>query len=160
MTSALWVCFLTEGWQLTDDISFPHAGTSPSSNWLPTHSPTAPHTPWVRAKPQGLTSQTTHTQANGEEKDGERGVVWGLVLCRAARRRGQRGFGWGGLPYSEEIQEQGVKRNLEGEKDSKTKKTLIRFMTWEKVQGKNVSGINLLNPLNSCPNFVSRVTAL
>lgn len=53
MTSARWVCFLTEGWQLMDDILFPPAGTSPSSNWLPTHSPTAPHAPWVKAKPQG-----------------------------------------------------------------------------------------------------------
>lgn len=56
---------------------------------------------------QGLTNQTTHTKANGEERDGEKGsVLCRLMVCRAAGGEGSRAkvLGEGVLPYSEEIQ--------------------------------------------------------
>lgn len=52
------------------------------------------------------------------------------------------------LPYSEEIQEQGVEEICKrGKRKTERKKTLIRVTTLGKVHGRSVSGgINLLNP--------------
>lgn len=57
---------------------------------------------------RGLTNQTTHAKANGEEKDDETGVC--CSMSNALQGRGGEGswaevFWWGILPYSKEIPE-------------------------------------------------------
>lgn len=100
MVTALWVCFLAGSRQLTDDIAFPHPGTSPPSKCPPTFQ--QPCLCWILAGSElnrrGLSNQTTHAKGNGEEKDGVMGVCCLTVnaLLGGGRRvvcgLGMRGF--------------------------------------------------------------------
>lgn len=96
MITALWVCFLAGSWQLTDDIAFPHPGTSPSSKCPPTfHQPMQPCLCWIlpgsELNRRGLSNQTTHAKGNGEENDGVMGVC---CLTVNALLGGQEGGLW------------------------------------------------------------------
>lgn len=70
---------------------------------------------------QGLTNQTTHTKANREERDGEKGecVVGCVMVYRAAGGEGSRAkvLGEGVLPCSEEIQAKELKKVSEEEEE-------------------------------------------
>lgn len=69
MTAVLWVCSLTGGWHLMDNITFPHAGTSPPAKPPPTHPPVQPCLHRILTGSElhhgGLSNQTTHAKANG-----------------------------------------------------------------------------------------------
>lgn len=98
MTMVLWACSLSAGWHLVDNITFPHAGTSPPAKPPPTHPPVQPCLLRIHGGSElhrrGLSNQTTHAKANGGRKTAIwEFAVWRLMLCREARRR--RAFGVG-----------------------------------------------------------------
>lgn len=101
--TTLRVCFLTGGWQLTDDIAFPHPGTSKSplpSPPLPSNLP--PMQPCLRRillrselNRRGLSNQTTHATANAEENGGEAGVCCVTSNAPQASEVVEGELGWG-----------------------------------------------------------------